>query len=79
MSWYEELAKVLEAALQFKYTQCKEFRNALDRLNVDEIVFADKESLRLWDELQCCSLNNKQQISWTKCIGYPISHSKEGQ
>ena len=44
MSWYDELAKVLEAALQFKYTQCEEFRNALDSLHVDEIVFADKDS-----------------------------------
>ena len=44
MSWYDELAKVLEAALQFKYTQCEEFRNALDSLDVDEIVFADKDS-----------------------------------
>ena len=44
MSWYDELAKVLEAALQCKYIQCEEFRNALDSLVVDEIVFADKDS-----------------------------------
>ena len=45
LSWYSELSKVLEAALRSKYTKCEDFKNALDNVEGDEIIFADKDTI----------------------------------
>ena len=44
LAWYVDLEKVLKIALDRKFDQCQEFRNALDSIVSDEIVFADTNS-----------------------------------
>ena len=41
LSWYCKLSEILEHALAVKHNQSQQFKQTLDNIDVEEIVFAD--------------------------------------
>ena len=44
LAWNSKLPELLEDVLNAKYLQCPSFKNSLDSIHADEIVYANKNS-----------------------------------